>query len=291
MRWRLRLILAATAKVALLCDFAGIFRPVPSGMEANICSRLLPKGTQVEKESLELLLAQGESIERIAKRFGKDPSTVSYWMKKYGLESPYAEKHAAKGGLERETLEALVAAGLSIAEIATRVGRCKGTVRHWLRRYGLRTSNGAGRPSRQRARAAKDAGQLTTTMTCRHHGETEFFLEPRGYYRCKLCRSAAVAKRRRKLKSILVAEAGGRCCLCGYDRHPSALEFHHVDPELKRMQISAGGIGYGLETLREEASKCILLCSNCHAEVENGLATLPLQLDTTTELPREPDPG
>jgi IS30 family transposase len=32
----------------------------------------------VDKQSLELLLAQGESIERIAKRVGKDPSTVSY---------------------------------------------------------------------------------------------------------------------------------------------------------------------------------------------------------------------
>ena len=36
----------------------------------------------MDKESLETLLDQGLSIERIAKRFGKDPSTVSYWMKK-----------------------------------------------------------------------------------------------------------------------------------------------------------------------------------------------------------------
>jgi len=42
----------------------------------------------MDNQSLELLLGQGLSIERIAKRFGKDPSTVSYWMKKSGLESP-----------------------------------------------------------------------------------------------------------------------------------------------------------------------------------------------------------
>jgi transposase len=52
----------------------------------------------MEKRALEYLLAQGVSVEQIGKRFGKDPSTVSHWMKKYGLVSPYREKHAAKGG-------------------------------------------------------------------------------------------------------------------------------------------------------------------------------------------------
>lgn len=62
----------------------------------------------MNKQSLELLLEQGTSIERIAKRFGKDPATVSYWVRKHGLRSPYADKHAARGGIERERLAALV---------------------------------------------------------------------------------------------------------------------------------------------------------------------------------------
>jgi hypothetical protein len=114
-------------------------------------------------------------------------------------------------------------------------------------------------------------------MTCRHHGETEFFLEGRGYYRCKRCRSEAVSRRRRKLKAALVAEAGGRCRICGYDKNPRALEFHHLDPLTKRMPLSAAGIAYALETLREEAKKCVLLCANCHAEVENGIAIVPIE--------------
>jgi hypothetical protein len=126
-------------------------------------------------------------------------------------------------------------------------------------------------------RAAKDAGLLTITMVCRRHGETEFFLEGRGYYRCKRCRSEAVSRRRRKLKAILIAEAGGRCCICGYDKHPSALEFHHLDPLEKQMPLSARGIAYALDTLRAEARKCKLLCSNCHAEVKNGIAVVPIQ--------------
>jgi 5-methylcytosine-specific restriction endonuclease McrA len=111
---------------------------------------------------------------------------------------------------------------------------------------------------------------------CADHGKTPFLLEGRGYYRCKKCRSEAVARRRRRLKEILVTEAGGRCCICGYDRSVAALHFHHVQPDDKRMAVSARGIPYSLETLRAEARKCVLLCSNCHAEVENGLATVSL---------------
>jgi transposase-like protein len=62
------------------------------------------KGSNMDKQSLQLLLGKGISVERIAKRFGKDPSTVSYWLKKHGLESPYREKHAPKGGIERDRL-------------------------------------------------------------------------------------------------------------------------------------------------------------------------------------------
>jgi len=245
----------------------------------------------VDKSSIQLLLAQGESIERIAGRFGKDPSSISYWMKKYGLASPYAEKHAAKGGIERERLEALVDAGLSIAEIGAAVGLSKATVRHWLRRYELRTRGSAERKAIAAKRAARDAGALTLTMPCPRHGDTTFILEGRGYYRCKECRAECVVRRRQKVKAILVAEAGGRCAICGYDRHVRALQFHHRDPSLKRLDISGRGVTYSIETLRAEAEKCVLLCANCHVEVETGMARLPLELASLTGSRESGDPG
>jgi hypothetical protein len=55
------------------------------------------------------------------------------------------------------------------------------------------------------------------------------------------------------------------------------LEFHHLDPLEKRIGLSARGIAHALEKVREEAQKCALLCANCHAEVENGVASVPLQ--------------
>lgn len=99
----------------------------------------------MEKETLEAMLREGRSLTEIGAAVGLHESTVGYWMKKHGLEAIGKAKHAAKGGIPRETLEALVAEGASIAQIAERMGRSKGTVRHWLRRYGLRTENPSGR--------------------------------------------------------------------------------------------------------------------------------------------------
>ena len=231
----------------------------------------------MDKSSLMLLLAQGLSVEKIAKRFGKNPSTVAYWMRKHGLEAPGREKHAPKGGIERERLAELIADGLTIAEIADAVDLSKGAVRHWLQRYGLRTAIASGRRSTAEVRAPKEAGRHTVVMACPAHGSAEFVIEGRGYYRCKRCRSEAVTNRRRRVKTILVAEAGGRCLLCGYDRCHAALAFHHLDPTQKRLVVSANGNGLRLDTLRAEAAKCVLLCANCHAEVESGVVSLPIK--------------
>ena len=72
-------------------------------------------------------------------------------------------------------------------------------------------------------------------------------------------------------------EAGGSCAVCGYDKYPRALEFHHVDPSQKEFGLSARGVARSLEKLRAEAAKCVLLCGNCHAEVEAGIKVLSLE--------------
>jgi transposase-like protein len=167
--------------------------------------------------------------------------------------------------------------GKSIAEIAEELELAKTTVRHWLARYGLRTARTRGRARRAPAAAAREAGKLTTVLDCERHGSTEFILKGRGYYRCKRCRSEAVSEHRRKVKSILVDEAGGCCALCGYDRNVRALAFHHLDPTQKQLPVSWNGVTVALDTVRAEARKCVLLCANCHAEVEDGAVSVPLE--------------
>lgn len=226
----------------------------------------------MDEDSLRVLLAQGVSVEQIAKRFGRDPSTVSYWMGKYGLEAPNREKYAAKGGIEKERLEALVADGGSIGSIATELGRSTATVRHWLSKYGLETQ---ATQRRRLATTARDAGDGVLTGACVHHGETRFWLDGQGRSRCLACRQEYVTRRRRKVKQILIAEAGGRCAICGYDRFVGALHFHHRRRTEKSFGLSEAGLARSLEAARGEARKCVLLCSNCHAEVEGGLVSTP----------------
>lgn len=103
--------------------------------------------------------------------------------------------------------------------------------------------------------------------TCKKHGLTEYVLESRGYYRCKTCRVEQVTKSRRNRKLKLVKHFGGKCKICGYDKCPNALHFHHSDPEKKSFGISEKGVTISFKSAKLEAEKCILVCANCHAEL------------------------
>jgi hypothetical protein len=72
----------------------------------------------------------------------------------------------------------------------------------------------------------------------------------------------------------LVAEAGGCCAVCGYDRCAVNLHFHHVDPKTKSFGVTSAS-GKALATYRAEAAKCVLVCANCHGEIEAGLIPSP----------------
>jgi hypothetical protein len=207
---------------------------------------------------------QGKSLERIGGEAGVHASTVAYWARKHGLRSPGAERFAARGAPDRERLEWLVGQGASLREIAEALDRSIATVRHWLRRWEIKR-----RDSRLKLPLPAGAPR-EVERACPRHGATCFRLDPRGTYRCKRCTQERVAERRRKVKRILVAEAGGRCRMCGYDRCVAALQFHHLDPLGKSFALSNQGVTRSLEKAREEAQKCVLLCANCHAEVESG---------------------
>jgi helix-turn-helix protein len=209
--------------------------------------------------------AEGRSIESIARETGRAPSTVAYWVNKHGLTSQHAPRHAARGGIERERLQALVEAGLSIRQIAARCDVSATTVRHWLQRHGLKTQ-----PARYARRDGPRPHELL--RECSRHGWGAFVrIGADGHYRCARCNTEAVSARRRRVKEILVAEAGGRCAICGFDAYAGALQFHHRDPGAKAFEVSRQGITRSLLRLREEAKKCVLLCANCHAMVEAGL--------------------
>jgi transposase len=229
----------------------------------------------MERELLEGLVDRGASLAQIGRRVGLHEATVSYWVQKHGLAAANREKHSARGPLDGEQLSSMVSCGMSVAEIAERTGRSKTTVRYWLAKHELPISNARGRRPRDGVVAARDAGLAEAVVACPRHGLTAHSLETRGYYRCRRCRQDSVVRRRRRVKEILVQERGGCCELCGYDRCMAALEFHHHDPSRKTFGIAQEGMARSIERLRAEVRKCVLLCSNCHAEVESGLARTP----------------
>ena len=206
-------------------------------------------------------------MSEIGRATGRNPSTVAYWLRKYGIEDVVRRGHGPRGPLARDRVEALVRLNLSVAEIATEVGRSRSTVRYWLTRYGLRTTDAA---------RAKVGGQRLPReqRRCAKHGLAEHVVR-RGGADCLRCRAERVSEWRRRAKRKLVDEAGGSCRLCGYDRTVAALQFHHLDPSTKRFGLGSRGLARSIEALREEAAKCVLLCSNCHAEVEAGITRLP----------------
>ncbi len=165
-----------------------------------------------------------------------------------------------------------MAADLSIRQMSEALGFSVSGVRHWLRRYRLETR-------RIKRLAATEQGRKARTpslvLTCRHHGLTKFRLLASGGYRCVRCSSEAVSRRRRRVKDMLVQEAGGKCAVCRYDRYAGALHFHHLDPSEKSFVLSRNGCTRSISEAREEAAKCLLLCSNCHAEVEAGIVQVP----------------
>ena len=220
----------------------------------------------VDREWLNEQFEKGRSLEDIGRELGRDGSTVGYWARKHGLRSPGANRFSARGAPDRAKLERLVAEDRTLREIAAELERSISTVRHWLRRWGIERSDG------RTNRIDPAAAEVELELDCRHHGHVTFRLENRGSYRCKLCRQERVTAWRRRLKRKLVAEAGGSCALCGYSRCQAALQFHHLDPSKKLFALSHEGATRGLERTRVEAAKCMLLCANCHAEVEAGYA-------------------
>jgi len=219
-------------------------------------------------------LEAGRSIESIAREAGYAPSTVGYWVKKHGLTSVHAPKHAARGGIDRAELEALVGLGMPIRSMAQQLGVSYTAVRHWLKRYGLTTPRARRLAETADARAA---GAETAEGYCPQHGLVTFVRRGADGFRCQRCRTEAVERRRRKIKRILVKEAGGACVLCGYSRTLAALHFHHVDPAEKSFGLGHKGVTLSLEAARAEAAKCVLLCATCHAEVELGVKRLPFR--------------
>ena len=107
-------------------------------------------------------------------------------------------------------------------------------------------------------------------LLCDKHGITGHYKSSKYNFKCKKCNVEAVTRRRRKAIKLVKEEYGGCCTLCGYDRCIRSLVFHHINPNEKELKLGSGNTG-SIKRLREEAAKCVLVCSNCHGEIHEGM--------------------
>ena len=59
------------------------------------------------------------------------------------------------------------------------------------------------------------------------------------------------------------------CVICGFNKFKSALDFHHLDPNLKDITPSQI-LHLDFDKVLNEVSKCILVCANCHRGIHSN---------------------
>lgn len=67
---------------------------------------------------------------------------------------------------------------------------------------------------------------------------------------------------------------GERGCYCCPENNPACLDFHHTEDD-KDINVSVAiQKGWGKQKIKEEISKCVVICSNCHRKLHAGLIIL-----------------
>ena len=109
---------------------------------------------------------------------------------------------------------------------------------------------------------------------CRDCGESDtakFYKNNHSY--CKSCANARQVARFQNTRRKIVEYLGGSCAICGYNKHIVSLGVHHLEPEKKSTTFKRHK-GWSWERVEQELQTCVLLCHNCHAEVEAGLVSI-----------------
>ena len=69
---------------------------------------------------------------------------------------------------------------------------------------------------------------------------------------------------RKRTEALNKIKLDSGCKTCGYNAHPAALEFNHIDPATKSANIADKIMHWSWGRILEEVEKCEVLCSNCH---------------------------
>lgn len=158
--------------------------------------------------------------------------------------------------MDKALLEGFLAQGMSLDAIGERMGKHPSTVSYWLKKHGLTAVGAArhtpkGRIDPDRLRDLIDSGASIRDIA----EKTGAGYSTIRYWLGRLGLETAGSTRRQERDSARKAGLKRAYLRCRKHGHTACFE------RPARM--------------RAEARKCILLCANCHALVEAGVASVP----------------
>lgn len=178
--------------------------------------------------------------------------------------------------MNESDLKLMINEGMSTHQIAKKINKGQTTVRHWLKKYGLKT-----KPiykSRKEIYINEFGIEFKTCPKCNCKKELireNFYINSKGKTHgwCRKCNDEISYKKQKELKQKCVDMKGGKCIFCGYNKYIGSLDFHHLNPDEKEYSISDLRT-YSVDKIKTELDKCILVCRNCHGELHGGLIKL-----------------
>jgi hypothetical protein len=172
--------------------------------------------------------------------------------------------------MDKEYLESLVEQGLSTRDIAKKENKSQTSVRHWLKKYSLKTKNKSfkdGYTNKSNTPKLTKENQNCSCCNVKLVEENSYYKRHKNLYysMCKDCHANYTFKKRFNFKIKALDYKGNSCKSCGYNKDITALEFHHKNPTEK--EILPAKLYYKpWDYAKQELDKCIVLCCNCHRE-------------------------
>ena len=174
--------------------------------------------------------------------------------------------------MNEQLLKSYIDSGLSFRKIVEKTGKSLTTIRYWAKKYKLKSNF-----QRFKDQTKKEHGEFRFCTGCKKEVPTKEFYTKGGIKHsssyCKICTNQQAIKRQRQTKLKMIEYKGGSCEICGYDKSPAAMEFHHKEPSKKEFTIAHARHRSFDDKMKIELDKCLLVCANCHREIHEQIVS------------------
>lgn len=174
-------------------------------------------------------------------------------MSRYNAETDSTKRAVGigTGAPDKVAFLADIENGFSIRDLARKYEKCSASIRHWLKKYGVKTKRTGYFPH-------ENPNEDRACLLCHKPGSTY------GGRKRWLCPGCYTKVRRFRNKSRAIEYLGGKCIDCGWQGHLAGFHFHHKADSKKEFVISRF-VNKAWTVVEKELDKCELLCATCHS--------------------------